>query len=95
MTADDLATPGPILVTPPGVNSSQTPERVAIKMLARITANEKALGRALAPARILRIQLLREGEIFWVRHFDGTNPSDRGGDESGSIGGACRQVLNG
>jgi hypothetical protein len=69
---------GPQTVVPPGVQSSQTAAQVTQKMLAEIAASEKTLGRALAPARIMRIQLLRAGEMFELKHFDGTNPDQVG-----------------
>ena len=47
-------------------------------MLAEIAASERTLGRALAPPRIIRIQLLRAGELYAMRRLDGSNP-DGGG----------------
>ena len=41
-------------------------------MLEEIAANEGLLGRRLAEPRIVRIQLLRAGEIYWMRRLDGT-----------------------
>jgi hypothetical protein len=64
----------PQVVIPAGVVSTQTAEQVAQKMLDAIAVNERKLGRVLTPARIIRIQLLRPGEQYAVRHFDGTNP---------------------
>jgi hypothetical protein len=49
-------------------------------MLALIAANERRLGRVLAPARIIRIQWVDTGELFELRHFDGSNTN-------GAIGG--------
>lgn len=65
---------GPEVVIPPGVISSQNADQVAARMLAEIAASELKLGRAIVPARIIRIQLLREGERYQIRHLDGTNP---------------------
>jgi hypothetical protein len=65
---------GPQIIVPPGVVSTQTAQGVAQKMLDEIAANEGKLGRPLAAPRIIRIQLLRPGEPYEVRHFDGTNP---------------------
>jgi hypothetical protein len=47
-------------------------------MLDAIAANERMLGRALAPARLIRIRLLRDGESFELRRFDGTGAVYRG-----------------
>jgi hypothetical protein len=69
---------GPQIIVPPGVLSSQTAQSVAQKMLDEIAANEGTLGRPLSAPRIIRIQLLRSGELYEMRHFDGTNP-DGGG----------------
>jgi hypothetical protein len=66
----------PQIVIPPGVPSKQTADQVAQKMLDEIAANEAQLGRALAPARIIKIQLLRVGEVYPIKHLDGTNPGD-------------------
>jgi hypothetical protein len=68
----------PRVVIPPGVTSTRTADEVRRFMLAEIAANERTLGRALAPARVIRIQLLRSGEIYETRHFDGTNPDGAG-----------------
>ncbi len=43
-------------------------------MLDAIAADEKTLGRSLVPVRIIRVQLLREGEVYEFKHLDGTNP---------------------
>jgi hypothetical protein len=72
------------VVIPAGVVSTQTAEQVTRKMLDEITANERKLGYALAPARIVRIQLLRSGEMYPLRRFDGVNP---GGAAIGPDGG--------
>jgi hypothetical protein len=64
----------PEVIVPPGVTSAQTADQVAKRMLDEIAANERKLGRALAPARIVKIQLLQMGEMLPLRHFDGTNP---------------------
>ena len=73
---------------PPGVGPMRTARptddprppqvRFSERMLAEITANEQKLGRVLAPARIIRVQRLGEGELYELRHFDGSNP-DGGG----------------
>ena len=73
-TGSPTPTPGPIVIIPPGVVSSRTADQVARMMLAEIAQNERTLGRALARAQIIRIQLLRPGEMYEFRHFDGTNP---------------------
>ncbi len=75
--------PMPVIVRPPGVVSTQTADEVAKKMLEAIAANERGVGRALAPPRLIRIQLLRPGEVYSMRHLDGTGGplelSPRGG----------------
>ena len=63
-----------MVVIPPGIVSTQTADQVTRKMLDEIAANERRLGRVLAPARILRVQLLRNGEMYPTSRFDGTNP---------------------
>ena len=73
---------------PPGVgpmdpvgptDDSRPPEvRFGEEMLAEIMANEQKLGRVLAPARVIRVQRLGEGELYELRRFDGSNP-DGGG----------------
>jgi hypothetical protein len=67
-------TPGPLVVIPAGISTSHTAAEMAQRMLDEIAANERKLGRSLAPPRIVKIQLLRAGEMFPLRHFDGTNP---------------------
>ena len=69
---------GPEINVPPGVVSSQTAQGVGQKMLAEIAANEQTLGRALASARIIRIQLLRAGEMIELPKLDGSNPDGLG-----------------
>lgn len=64
----------PEIVIPPGVRSSRTANQVAQLMLAEIAANEQAVGRVVAPPRIIKIQLLRSGEMYPMRRLDGTNP---------------------
>jgi hypothetical protein len=54
--------------------------RFGQKMLEEIAASEQRLGRALAPARIVRIKWLGAGERYELRHFDGSNTN-------GAIGG--------
>lgn len=68
----------PEVIVPPGVISTQTADEVAKRVLDEIAANERKLGRALVPARIIKIQLLREGETFWTNRLDGTNPNKMG-----------------
>ena len=82
--APAVPTATPEVVIPAGVVSTQTAEQVTRKMLDEITANERKLGYALAPARIVRIQLLRSGEMYPLRRFDGVNP---GGAAIGPDGG--------
>lgn len=77
---------GPQIIVPPGVVSSQTAQGVAQKMLDEITANEGKLGRPLAAPRIVRIQLLRAGELYEMRHFDGSNPDGSGMSPSNGPG---------
>jgi hypothetical protein len=64
--------PTPEVVIPPGLAPQQTAHEVADKMLAFIAANERGLGRALAPPRIIRVQLLRPGEAYPMNSLDGT-----------------------
>lgn len=59
---------------PTAAPSSLTAEWVGQKMLAEIEDNESKLGRALAPARIVRIQLLQRDETYLLNHLDGSNP---------------------
>lgn len=66
----------PQIVIPSGVLSNQTADQVARKMLDEIKANELKLGRTLAPARIIKIRLLRPGETYPIQHLDGTSPGD-------------------
>ena len=76
----------PDAVIPPGVESSQTVAEVSQKMLASIAENERTLRRQLAPVRIIRIQLLRAGEEYELKHFDGTNPQGAGASADGGPG---------
>jgi len=76
----------PLVVIPPGVVSSQSAQQVAQKMLAEIAANERTLGRVLAPAHIIRIQLLQPGETYLMTHLDGTNPGGSGMSPDGGPG---------
>lgn len=78
--------PAPEIIIPPGVESTQTAEQVARRMLDEIAANERKLGRALATARIIRIQLLRAGEMYELRRLDGTNPDGAGMSPDGGPG---------
>ena len=75
--APSLIVPGqvvqPEVVIPPGVTSTQTAEEVAQKMLDVIAVNERAVGRALAPPRIIRIQLLKPGDVYYARRLDGSS----------------------
>jgi len=68
----DPALTGPIVVIPPGIESAQTAEQVMRRMLDQIHENERRLGRVLVPAQIVRVQLLRPGEMYPIRKFDGT-----------------------
>jgi hypothetical protein len=65
---------GPEVIVPPGVTSPHRPEEMARRMLDRISRYERVVGRSLAEPRIIRVQLLRPGEVYEARHFDGTNP---------------------
>lgn len=64
----------PEVIVPPGVTSTRTADEVGRMMLAEIAANERTLGRPLAQPRIIRIQLLRAGEMYPMRRLDGSNP---------------------
>ena len=64
--------PTPELVIPAGVRSTETADQIAQRILTEIAANERLLGRRLAEPRIVRIQLLRAGETYWMRRLDGT-----------------------
>ncbi len=77
---------GPETVVPPGLQSTQSAAEVTQKMLAAIAADEKALGRSLAPSRIVRVQLLHAGELYEMKHFDGTNPGGAGASPDGGPG---------
>jgi hypothetical protein len=61
-------------------------------MLAEIAANERTLGRALAPARILRVRRLAAGETYWMDHLDGTNPNRSGFSPVGGGGWAVEAM---
>ena len=76
----------PQIIVPPGVVSTQTAQDVAQKMLNEIAINEGKLGRPLAAPRIVRIQLLRAGELYEMRHFDGSNPDGSGMSPDGGPG---------
>jgi hypothetical protein len=71
-----FTTPNPVV--PADVRSTHTAAEAAQKMLAEIAASEKKLGRSLAPARIIKIQLLHAGELYGLNHLDGTNPERMG-----------------
>ena len=64
--------PPPLIIRPPGANSTQTPEQVAHLALADIGANARQLGYAISPARIIRIQLLLPGEAYRLHRLDGS-----------------------
>ena len=66
--------PGPEIIVPPGVSSRRTADEVGRMMLFEISQNERTLGRSLADPRIIRIQLLRPGEMYSHRRLDGSNP---------------------
>ena len=69
----------PEIVIPAGAVSTRTMEEVAAAAQVRNAEMERELGRALAPFRIIRIQLLRPGDSYTLRHLDGTVSPDRGG----------------
>ena len=77
---------GPDTVVPPGIHSSHTAAEMTQRMLAAIAADEKALGRALEPARIVRVQLLHQAEVYEFKHLDGTNPDQSGASPDGGPG---------
>ena len=64
----------PVVVIPSGVVSTLDPDQLVQMVLAEIKENERKLGRVLVPARILHIQLLRDGEIFRPSRLDGSGP---------------------
>lgn len=64
----------PEVIIPAGLTSKRTADEVARMMLFEITNNERTLGRRLAAPRIIRIQLMRPGEMYPQRHLDGSNP---------------------
>jgi hypothetical protein len=64
--------PDSVVVMPYFVGSKRTADDAAELMLAEIAANERMLGRAILPARIIRIQLLRKNEMYPQKHLDGT-----------------------
>ena len=64
--------PTPEVIIPPGVISTQTADQVVQRTLAMIADNEQQLGRRLAEPRIVRVQLLRAGEVYPFRRLDGT-----------------------
>jgi hypothetical protein len=68
------AAPAPEVIAPPGVTSKRTADEVARMMLSEISTSERTLGRRLAEPRIIRIQLLRPGEMYPQRRLDGSNP---------------------
>jgi len=76
----------PNAIVPPDVHSSRTAAEVTEMMLASIAADEKTLGRSVAPFRIIRIQLLRAGELYEMKHLDGTNPNGVGVSPDGGPG---------
>jgi len=67
--ASPVVYPSPEVIIPPGVATTRTAEEVAQMMLAEIATNERAVGRALAPPRIIRIQLLGPRDIYYVRYL--------------------------
>jgi hypothetical protein len=68
------------VIIPPGVISTQTADQVSNRMLGVIADNERAVGRALAPPRIIRIQLLRPGDAWSIVQLDGTGSMGGGVD---------------
>jgi hypothetical protein len=63
---------GPMTRVNPTDDARPPEQRFGDRMLAEIAANERKLGRALAPARIVRVQRVAEGERYQLRHFDGS-----------------------
>src|SRR5262245_24923205 len=76
----------PVIVIPVAVVSSRTADQVAKMILDALGANERKHGPALAPALIVRIQLVRAGEMFELKHFGGTNPGGSGMSPDGGPG---------
>jgi hypothetical protein len=74
---------GPNTVIPADVRSSQTAAQVTQRMLDQIAANEKKLGRSLAPARIIRVQLLHQGEPYQFKRLDGTDAAIEASADNG------------
>ena len=66
--------PGPEIIVPAGVSTKRTADEVGRMMLFEIAQHERTLGRSLAEPRIIRIQLLRPGEMYPHRRLDGSNP---------------------
>lgn len=77
---------GPDTIVPAGIHSPHTPAEMTQRMLDDIAADEKLLGRSLAPARIIRVQLLRQDELYEFKRFDGTNPNGIGASPDGGPG---------
>ena len=83
VTPVPLAQPTPEIIIPAGVTSTQTIDDVIFKTMRAIAANEEGVGRALAPVRIIRIQLLRPGDSYVLRRLDGTGSLEARGLEWG------------
>ena len=77
---------GPVVVIPPGITSTQTADAVAAKMIALIKADERKLGHALGPIRILKVVLLPAGQMYSTTRLDGTNPGQSGVSPDGGPG---------
>ena len=66
----------PEVIVRPGVVSRQTPALVIQKTLGEIAANERKLGLALVPTRIVKVQLLDEGEFYELGNGGAMAPDD-------------------
>ena len=88
----------PEVVIPSGVVSRKSADQVAQMALEEIDYKERHFaelaGRGvvgatrfpLAPARIIRIQLMRAGETYPMRHFDPTSPEGAAMSGDGGVG---------
>jgi hypothetical protein len=65
---------GPTTRVQPTADGRPPEERLGQAMLTEIAANEQKLGRALALPRIIRIVRLDAGELYQLKHLDGSNP---------------------
>jgi hypothetical protein len=72
------------VVMPSGVRTTTTAAVVAQRTLESIAENERGLGHAIEPARIVRVRLLGPGEWFEPRRLDGTSAgAERRGSSDG------------